>query len=155
MSDDKASWDERLQRLERYWRERHPASGLPGRQHIDPLEMGSTLLPYLFLLDVEGPPLRFRYRLVGTHMVKGIGRDPTGQLMETAFPDFMFGSSYPDYVACVRNRAAIRRKGAPTSVQTRNYIVIDRLLLPLAGDGATVDRILGASIYWDSRGRRL
>lgn len=156
MADETDTWDERLVRLHAYWLERHlPGGGLPGRQHVDPLEIGPALLPFLFLLEVEDHPLRFRYRLTGTHMVKGIGRDPTGRLMESAFPDFMFGRSYPDYPACVRDRVAIRRTGAPTSVVTRDHIVIDRLLLPLARDGQRIDMILGASIYRDTHGRRL
>lgn len=156
MADETEIWDERLVRLHSYWQGQHPpGGGLPGRQHVDPLEIGPALLPFLFLLEVEDRPLRFRYRLTGTHMVKGIGRDPTGQLMETAFPEFMFGRSYPDYPSCVRDRAAIRRTGAPTSVSTRDHIVIDRLLLPLARDGLRVDMILGASIYSDGSGRRL
>jgi len=156
MADETDTWDERLVRLHAYWQARHPpGGGLPGRQHVDPLEIGPALLPFLFLLEVEDDPLRFRYRLTGTHMVKGIGRDPTGRLMESAFPEFLFGRSYPDYPACVRDRSAVRRTGAPTSVATRDHIVIDRLLLPLARDGRRVDMILGASIYRDTQGRRL
>jgi hypothetical protein len=74
MAHEIEMWDER--------RDQHPpGGGLPGRQHVDPLEIGPSLLPLLFLLEVEDPPLRFRYRLTGTHMVKGIGSDPTGQLI--------------------------------------------------------------------------
>ena len=52
-----------------YWRSKAPADGtLPGRKHIDPLDI-PTLLPHIWLVDVVDAPRRFRVRLLGTALV--------------------------------------------------------------------------------------
>lgn len=86
-------WHTEVQTVFRYWRERHPANGLPGRQHIDPLDVVS-LLPGIWLLDVQREPFRLRYRLVGTRVTESIGREVTGLWMDEAHPD---ASSVPGY----------------------------------------------------------
>jgi hypothetical protein len=53
-----------------YWRSKAPAEGtLPGRRHIDPLDV-PRLLPHIWLVDVVDEPRRFRVRLLGTALVE-------------------------------------------------------------------------------------
>lgn len=55
------SWRPEQRCLYEYWHSKRPSdAALPGRQHVDPLEIPS-LLPHLFLIDVVREPLRFRY----------------------------------------------------------------------------------------------
>src|SRR3954464_1001671 len=62
-----------------YWKAKCVAHGLPGRAHIDPIEMRS-FLPCTVLIDVERHDgwMRFKYRLVGTQVVSAFGREVTG-----------------------------------------------------------------------------
>ena len=53
--------------LHRYWRDVAPPGMLPGRQHIDPVDI-PKLLANIWLLDVVGEPVRFRFRLIGDAM---------------------------------------------------------------------------------------
>src|SRR5215471_9155517 len=59
-----------------YWQSK-TTSGIPGRNDLHPDEMRS-LLPYLFLVDVEPVPIGFRFRLVGTEISRWAGREYTG-----------------------------------------------------------------------------
>lgn len=67
-----AEWHPRICRLYSYWQTKHPPNGLPGRQHIDPLEL-RDLLPTIWLLDVQREPFRLRYPVVGTGIVEAMG----------------------------------------------------------------------------------
>src|SRR5262245_24319768 len=66
---DRSAWHPMVQRFYDYWLSVAPPDRLPGRQHIAPEDL-IPLLPRLWLLDVYRDPLRFRYRLVGTAVVK-------------------------------------------------------------------------------------
>src|SRR6185295_3176433 len=55
---------------------------MPSRKDLDPLQIGSEFLPNLMLIDVLGEPRRYRYRLIGTHVVTASGEDRTGRIFE-------------------------------------------------------------------------
>src|SRR5271165_4367368 len=79
-------WHPLVQLAYEHWRSLHPATGLPGRQHLDPFEIPRRLLSGIWLLDVQREPFRLRYRLAGTAIVRAIGREVTGQWLDDAHP---------------------------------------------------------------------
>jgi hypothetical protein len=139
--------DERLQRLHGYWRSiRPPAALLPGRKHFDPLDVPS-LLPWLWLLDVQRSPLRFRYRLVGTVHVDVEGRNRTGQWLDEAHPSFPDSNAHEQYVAAVTRHEIAFYRGPPTYVVRKDYLSLERLVLPLAANGSDVDMLLAITVF--------
>lgn len=142
-------WDERIVQLHAYWSEKKRLRGrLPGRQDIDPLDL-KGLLRWIWLLDVERTPsLRFRFRLLGTAHVQAMGRDVTGRYLDEAFPEINNSASLEDYVSVARSGKASYRYGA-AQYHVPEYRMIERLMLPLAGDGETVDMILAITVYHD------
>jgi hypothetical protein len=102
------------------------------------------LLPYVFLVDVERDPLRFRFRLIGTQICAWAGRDMTGRYTDE--PEYgprgpVVTGQYAEVVA--RRRPLYNEQ--PASKPDRDYLFYDRLVLPLASDGHNVDLILGAA----------
>ena len=145
-----ADCDPRIRRLYEYWLAIRPAPGiLPGRQHLDPVAI-PDLLPWLWMVDVERRPLRFRYRLVGTEQVQAMARDLTGRYLHEAHPSFLGSASYPAYVAAAERGEIGYRRGPPTFHISKDYIGIERLLLPLARDGSTVDILLAITVYFST-----
>ncbi len=143
--------DPRLRRLCEYWLSLRPAAdGLPGRQHIDPAAI-RDLLPWIWMVDVERNPLRFRYRLLGTEQVHAMERDLTGHLLDDAHPRFVTSVSYPQYVAAAERAEIGYRRGPPVFHLNKDYVAIERLLLPLAKDGAAVDVLLAITVYFSPR----
>lgn len=127
-----------------YWRRIHPADGLPGRRHFDPSDI-PALLPHIWLLDVFRDPWKFRIRLVGTAVVAFAGRDTTGRWCDEAFPGFEQSEAYGPIVECAAS-------GVPTFCTARLLVKSDhrlsqRVHLPLATDGRTVDVILSLTRY--------
>jgi len=150
MQDAYSEFAERLawpdfRRLFDYWRSKCTAGNLPARREIDPIEF-LPLLPRIFLVDVtrsETPPrLRFRYRLAGTEHQAINSREITGLEIEEAFA--------PEHVETIRAAySAVADRGVPhvarsfAAIEGRQHVKYDRLLLPLASDGRTVDMMLG------------
>ena len=72
----------KIRALYAYWQAIHPEPDrLPGRQHLDPLDI-PELLANIWMADVQREPLRFRFRLVGTEIVKFTGRDSPGRWLD-------------------------------------------------------------------------
>jgi len=142
-----ADADPRLRQLHDYWRSVHPpGGGLPGRQHIDPCAM-VPLLRWIWMMDVGRDPLRFRYRLVGTEQVNVMGRDFTGRWLDEVHEQFLTSVSHSQYVTSVERGEIGYLKGAPPYHVTRDYMQVERLLVPLACNGRDVDILLALTVY--------
>jgi len=144
-----AKCDTRVRQLFDYWRSLARAPDvLPSRAGFDPAQV-PKLLPYVWMLDVQRAPLRFRYRLIGTAHTTATGRDYTGQWMDEAHAAQRVQESplYPELRAVAEEGRPAFRSGPPTIHLDRDYIRLETLLLPLASDGKTVDVVLGITVY--------
>lgn len=147
MPPDFASWHPKLQRFYRYWLKIHPPQGLPGRRHLDPLDI-PELLPSMWLLDVQLDPFRLRYRLVGTRVVDAIGREVTGQWIDEAHPHLVGDPAYFErYRGIAETGVPSRRRGKVKAWTPDDYRQIENLAVPLASDGQTVDVIAVLTIF--------
>lgn len=133
--------DLRFREFFEYWLAKAPPGRIPGRQHLDPMDI-PHLLPGIVLFDVirEGGRLRFRWRLIGTAVAEAVGRDHTGR-----FIDEVISTKYDALHAAL---SGIVRTGRPHFWRTeikaseRAFRMIERLALPLASDGETVDMMI-------------
>jgi len=134
-----------------YWMSVHPkGGGLPGRQHIDPVDI-PLLLPNIWLIDVYREPYRFRFRLVGTLVVDYAGEDNTGKWFDERWPDF--DSSV--FVDVVESGQPSWSRGRSKMRPEKNYYELERVRFPLATDGKTVDMILSLTVFFDSEGNEI
>lgn len=140
-------WHPHVRTIYLHWRAMHPPGALPGRQHFDPLAV-ARFLPGIWLLDVQLYPFRLRYRLVGTRMVEGIGRDVTGQWMDEAHPELVANPAYlARYLAVCETGTPSWRRGRAQLAIRADFQTLENLLLPLASDGQTVDMILAFTLF--------
>ena len=65
-----------------YWLSLCAGRRMPRREDIDPLSIPSGYLADLMLVEVLEGPLRYRYRLIGTHVVEASGEDRTGRYFD-------------------------------------------------------------------------
>ena len=135
-----------------YWRNRRGGRSAPRRRDVDPTDIPRHLLPHLFMLDVIDHGADFRYRLVGTEIVAGVGRDATGALASQLYGNF------PDALAILRQiltrvmveQIPIFSSGLMYWLPERDYQEFTNVFLPLCSNGTQVDIILGG--LWIVRG---
>jgi len=147
-----------------YWQALHPAPGrlprpLPGRQHVEPTAI-PKLLSHLWMLDVvpagdAAMPLRFRYRLLGTDVRRVLpnGESVIGRWLHEIDPDFLASGRYDAFAAPVLSRQPSWRRGAPKFPHGLEHLTLERLFLPLASDGQTVDLLLCISLFLAADGK--
>jgi hypothetical protein len=140
----------KIQKIQTYWQTIHPACGLPGRQHIDPIDI-PELLPNIWLMDVAHSPLRFRIRLVGTRIVAYAGEDNTGKWVHELWPDY----DDTPMRQLVESRTPSWWRGPSQFRPEKSYYQLERVRLPLASDGETVDMILCLTIFYDQEGQEV
>lgn len=129
-----------------YWRDLRQGNRLPGRQHIDPVDF-PDLLPNIRLIDVVGDPPRFRVRLTGERISDHFGESYTGQFLDEAFDQFEGRSSYNAFVATIDSRRPYWNLGVCDLNPEKDFVPFERLALPLASDGETVDMLLVLSLF--------
>lgn len=142
---DDCDW--RIRALYDHWRSIHPPSGLPDRQHFDPLDV-PRLLGNIWMIDVFRDPLRFRFRLVGTVMVDFMGHDATGKWVDDLTSGPEGDLAIERLRRLVEEKTPIYRAGPPSITHQKDFYRLERVYLPLAGDGVTVDIILGIAVYF-------
>ncbi len=120
--------------------------GLPGRQHLDPVRIGSSLLPHVFLTDVLDGGNRFRWRLIGTHIVNHAASDDTGRDLDTTIAPAMRERIIGHYRDAMRTRSPVCHRSEFVGRDRRVYRY-DRVLMPLATDGNAVNMILGGAVF--------
>ena len=126
----------------RYWLSKRRKPQLPSREAIDPAEIVPQL-PNVMLIDIEYQPLRFRFRLVGTYLVRVYGREYTGRYLDELDLDDHHRAITCDYKDAAE--CGIPRCDEYAYVMENNrYRHFERLLLPLSADGCTVNMLFGS-----------
>ncbi len=133
----------RFQRFADYLASKAPPGKLPGRQHIDPLEI-PDLLPFMMLIDVvrqQAGPSRYRLRLVGTEVVGIQGGDNTGRYVEDVLTAEEGEGIRQGYDEIVRSKQPEYRSGV-VATPGREHVAYERVAFPLAADGEHVDMLI-------------
>lgn len=140
--------DPRMRQIYDYWRDRLPEDRLlPGRQHIDPLEMPKEVLPYLSLIEVQRAETgrRFRFRLAGTAYRDWAPFDYTGRFLED-LPDTPERGRLFEMFDKIVNQPTVHYMVSRRLFGNHNGARLRRLGLPLASGGYDVDMILAVML---------
>jgi hypothetical protein len=138
-----------------YWRRKAPGPGvLPGRRHLDPTEI-PRLLPHIWLVDVVDDIRRFRVRLIGTALVDaGIPLRVGDFVVDRLLPE-QRQQALEDFGSVIWSREPLWFRG-PLNLRHDTYVhEVERIFLPLAADGRTVDMLLCLSLVQRAENGRL
>jgi hypothetical protein len=126
------------------WKELCRNGHLPARADFPP-ESLTRWMGHIQIVErvSEGGNVRHRVRLVGTRIVYYEGRDNTGLFLDDVIPMDQRDEILEPYRRCAETRAPVHSafyscSNAAISSQ------LERLILPLATDGAAIDQFLVA-----------
>jgi len=132
---------EPLRKLLCYWERLGAGRMAPTRADLRPQDI-PRILPHLLLLDVLADGSDFFVRLMGTHVVNGLGADMTGRYLS----EFTGDSDENPLLILARQTVQTRvpnilgyRRLRPAG---RLVILSEALALPFSDDGRDIDRLL-------------
>jgi hypothetical protein len=135
-----------LRAVLQYWLAIHPRDRLPSRSGFDPSEVPAAL-GGMVLTAVERDPFRFRIRLMGTAVVQAFGKDHTGKYLDEALPGVRETVIHTDRVRVAETGLPSYLHGEASTPFKLDFAPLERVYLPFASDGRTVDMILSMMIY--------
>jgi hypothetical protein len=129
--------------LVRYWDQKRRDRRAPRRSDIDPTEI-PTHLPNLHMMDVLDGGADFRYRLIGTAIVEGLGRDNTNKRLSELYADRpeVLRKLVARFALVAMEKRPIFSRGRIWWLPDRNYRRFAGSSLPLSDDGVTINMIL-------------
>jgi hypothetical protein len=133
-----------LQAIEERWRARCRDGGLPVRADF-PAEDLTAWMGHIQIVErvPDGETDRYRVRLAGTRIVYYEGRDNTGKFLDDVIPRDQRDQILEPYRRCADTRQPVYSQFYSCS-DTGISAQLERLILPLATDGAAVDQFLVA-----------
>ncbi len=135
----------RLAGLYRHWNDRRGPLALPARASFQP-EGLAPFLGYIALVDVEDQPRRFRYRLIGTEIVKSYGIELTGQYTDVIQPPIYLDMIERHYGQAVDRGEPVAHRMSFVEGPGKVHDLV-RLTLPLSDDGRQVNMLMLTSLF--------
>ena len=132
-----------------HWQSMAPGDGLPARRHFDPADV-PRLLPNIWLIDFHREPLRFSRRLVGSKIEEFAGKSLQGGWVGDRLDEQRLSSVTRHLTDVVESGKPSWRRGKPLIEYRKVHREIERLYLPLASGGETVDMILALSVFHET-----
>jgi hypothetical protein len=130
--------------IQERWRARCRDGRLPARADFPP-ECLMEWMGHIQIVELMRgtETIRYRVRLVGTRIVYYEGRDNTGRFLDDVIPSEQRDEILEPYRRAADAREPVRSEFygcSDTAISSK----LERLILPLAGDGTTVDQFLVA-----------
>ena len=129
------------------WQELRGARELPRRNDLDPLRVPTAMLPHMQLLDIEaGPPQRYRWRLIGTHITTALGRDSTGKYWDELYVDSTLRSFMRGIELIQDHRRPIRCFGRSDFAQ-KHFQSFEAIEMPLSENQQDIGTVWIVAVY--------
>lgn len=129
----------RLHRLYQHWNALKGERPLPSPAAFDILGL-PQLMGFLHVLDVQGDPPRFRFRLFGTRIAEVGGRDLTGKWVEDIQPPRWAAAVQAAFCEPLARRAPCYSRS--DEAYDLGAIEMHRLACPFSTNGQDIDRLL-------------
>ena len=129
------------------WQRLRGEQELPSRRDLDPIQVPRAMLPHIQLVDIEmGPPQRYCWRLIGTHITGALGRDSTGKYWDELYDESSLRSFLTGAELIQTNRQPIRCFGK-SDFARKHFQSFEAILMPLSNNLGDIGTIWVVAIY--------
>lgn len=113
---------------------------MPSRNDFDVPDLKGHL-GWIALIEVEHDPERFRFRLVGADITRGLSRDSSGMYLDEVYGPEFHDVSVGSYRWILEHRKPVRAFGEMAHAY-KGRIRFESLDLPFSSDGQLIDLIM-------------
>lgn len=145
-------FDPGILQLYEYWCSKRVKDDIPFRSDMDPVVEIPRLLSAVWLMDIEKPDLRFRYRLLGNDMVSAGAIPKVGDYLDERPKVGRIDETIRAFKDVCRTRRPFWRIGAPHLHHDHLVAGLQLISLPLSvGQPNDVGMLMNMTIYrWQS-----
>lgn len=129
------------------WRELRAGRVGPRRDEITPARL-RTVLPSTFMIDVIDAGQDFRFRFAGDRIIQFMGQRYAGTLLSEKRGIIFFDNMARLFKRCVSSRVPISSGPVQASLQGKEFLEIEAMVLPLSDDGTAISTLFGAFDSW-------
>lgn len=133
-----------LRQVEAYWAALPRADGIPRRSDVDPRGL-ENLLEHAFILERVAPTVA-RFRVAGQHLAQLAGMEVRGMPLTALFGHETRGTLSAALERVFEAPAVLETRLVGSGTRLSRPVQGAMLLLPLAGEDGTVNRVLGAVV---------
>lgn len=124
------------------WEQLRGDRPMPSRADFDPADAPRSILPHIMLVEIHrAPDIRFRFRLIGTHITSIMDRDSTGRWLDELYNEREYEVVTTGYFRAMESLRPVSTLARAPSAD-RSFLEIEAVDLPLSPDGRTVDMIM-------------
>jgi hypothetical protein len=138
---------EKLRAAYDVWKELRAKRIGPKRDELTPARLRS-ILPSTFTIDVIDGGNDFRFRFAGDRIIQFMGQRYAGTLLSQKRGIAFFDNMSRLYERCVTTKAPVSAGPVQASLQGKEFLEIEAVVLPLSDDGATITGLFGAFDSW-------
>jgi hypothetical protein len=151
--ENRGGWHPLVRRLYDYWLSIARPERLPGRRDLTPEDI-APLWSHVWMVDVSHGPLRYRYRVCGTEVVRSLGREVTGLWFDEVHPEANANPHARDRLRfTAMTGCPTWRRGPPLWNRHPDQRTVETCIVPLADDGRRVNKMIGVAVAYDVTGR--
>jgi hypothetical protein len=119
----------------------------PKRDEIAPARL-RAVLSSAYTIDVVDGGKDFRFRFAGERIIQFMGRRYAGTLLSEKHGSVFFDNMARMFTRCVTTIQPVSAGPVQASLQGKEFLEIEALVLPLSDDGLTVTGLFGAFDSW-------
>lgn len=145
-------FDSRIRELHNYWLGKKGDGSFPYRSDLDPIIEIPKLLANVWLLDIQRPEMRFRYRLLGNDMVSAGALPKVGDFLDERPRVGNLDETLSAFRRVCEDKVPFWRQGKPHVLHDRFVSGIQLISLPLHTDVKDeVGMLMNMTVYrWQS-----
>jgi hypothetical protein len=129
------------------WKELRAGRIGPRRDEITPARL-RAVLPSTFTIDVIDGGKDFRFRFAGDRIIQFMGQRYAGTLLSEKRGHLFFDNMNRLFERCVAAKGPVSSGPVQASLQGKEFLEIEALVLPLSEDGASITGLFGAFDSW-------
>ena len=138
---------EKLRAAYEVWRDVRGTRVGPKRDDITPARL-RTVLPSTFTIDVIDGGQDYRFRFAGDRIIQFMGQRYAGTLLSEKRGNIFFDNMARLYGRCVSTGLPVSSGPVQASLQGKEFLEIEAMVLPLSDDGVSITGLFGAFDSW-------
>ena len=138
-----------MSQFHQIWEAARDGRFAPSWKELEFSSFPAKIIPYMYLIDVQQEPARFKYRFIGTKVCELEGQDYTNRFVHDLQPRALASAAVCEFRKFAKNPKPVFFMMVANKAGHRRYLydVYGGVRLPLSNDGKTLNQIIALAQF--------